>query len=126
MNSIAPTPSIPVTLIMGDGIGPEIAEATIAVVNALGTGIEWEYREAGMAAVKLYNDPRAVAEASGIITRFGCRRIAEFACQYALKTGRKKITIVHKANILKALTGLFLETCQEVGRQYQDRLSIEE
>jgi isocitrate dehydrogenase (NAD+) len=57
MNSIAPTPSIPVTLIMGDGIGPEIAEATIAVVNALGTGIEWEYREAGMAAVKLYNEP---------------------------------------------------------------------
>jgi isocitrate dehydrogenase (NAD+) len=76
--------------------------------------------------IPIGDDPRAVAEASGIITRFGCRRIAEFACQYALKTGRKKITIVHKANILKALTGLFLETCQEVGRQYQDRLSIEE
>jgi isocitrate dehydrogenase (NAD+) len=210
--SVSSNIPIPVTLIMGDGIGPEIVEATVAVVNALNTGIEWEYQEAGMAAVKLYNDPlpkntmesigrnrvalkgplitpigggyrsinvtlrkefqlfanirparsflpdglfkdvdvvlirenteglyvgvehyipigddpRAVAEASGIITRFGCRRIAEFACQYALKTGRKKITIVHKANILKALTGLFLQTCLEVGRQYQDRLTIEE
>jgi isocitrate dehydrogenase (NAD+) len=203
---------IPATLIMGDGIGPEIVDATCGVLSVLDAGIEWDYQEAGMAAVRLYgdplprstlesirrtrlalkgplttpvgggyrsinvtlrkefqlfanvrptrnflpdglfkdvdvvlirentegfyvevehyipigDDPRAVAEASGIITRFGCRRVAEFACQYALKTHRKKITIVHKANILKALTGLFLETCLEVGRQYQDRLTIEE
>jgi len=76
--------------------------------------------------VPIGDDPRAVAEASGIITRYGCRRIAEFAFDYAVRTGRRKVTIVHKANILKALTGLFLETAQAVGEAYADRLVIEE
>ncbi len=76
--------------------------------------------------VPIDDDPKAVAEASGIITRFGCRRIAKFAFQYALAQGRKKVTIVHKANIMKALTGLFLETAMDIGKQYQDRLVIED
>ena len=76
--------------------------------------------------IPIDDDPRAVAEASGIITRSGCRRIAEFAFEYALKNNRKKVTIVHKANILKALTGLFLETAQEIGKKYESRLLIEE
>ena len=67
-----------------------------------------------------------MAEASGIITRSGCKRIARFAFEYALRHGRKKVTVIHKANILKKLTGLFLETALDIGREYQGRLQIEE
>ncbi|HEU4762872.1 MAG TPA: isocitrate/isopropylmalate family dehydrogenase, partial [Gemmatimonadales bacterium] len=49
----------------------------------------------------------------------GARRIAEFAFEYALGNGRRKVTIVHKANVLKALTGLFLETGREVAKEYE-------
>tara|TARA_B100001250_G_C19772590_1_gene777915 strand:+ start:193 stop:1092 length:900 start_codon:yes stop_codon:yes gene_type:complete len=76
--------------------------------------------------IPIDDDPKAVAEASGIITRSGCRRIAKFTFEYAIRTGRKKITIVHKANILKALTGLFLETALEIGKEYKGKLEIEE
>ncbi len=76
--------------------------------------------------IPIDDDPKAVAEASGIITRSGCRRIAEFAFDLAIRHKRKKITIVHKANILKALTGLFLETAMDVGKQYNDKIEIEE
>lgn len=76
--------------------------------------------------IPIDGDPKAVAEASGIITRSGCRRIAEFTFDYAIKNNRKKVTIVHKANILKALTGLFLETAMEVGEKYKDKIEIEE
>jgi isocitrate dehydrogenase (NAD+) len=67
--------------------------------------------------IPIDDDPRAVAEASGIITRSGCRKIAKYTFDYAIKNNRKKITIVHKANILKKLTGLFLETTKEVGKE---------
>lgn len=76
--------------------------------------------------IPIDDDPHAVAEASGIITRSGCRRIAEFTFDYCVKNGRKKVTIVHKANILKALTGLFLETALDVGKAYENKLEIEE
>ena len=76
--------------------------------------------------IPIDDDPHAVAEASGIITRSGCRRIAEFTFEYARKIGRKKVTVVHKANILKALTGLFLETVMDVSKRYKDELIIEE
>jgi len=76
--------------------------------------------------VPIAGDPKAVAEASGIITRFGCRRFADFGFRYALDHGRRKVTIVHKANILKTLTGLFLETAMEIGQRYRDRLEIED
>ncbi len=76
--------------------------------------------------IQIGDDPRAVAEAAGIITRVGCRRIAEFAFEYALAHGRRKVTIVHKANILKALTGLFLEVCQEIGARYAGRVETDE
>jgi isocitrate dehydrogenase (NAD+) len=72
------------------------------------------------------NDPRAVAQSVGINTREGCRRIAEWAFEYAVLHGRKKVTIVHKANILKVLTGLFLDTARDVGERYRDRLEIED
>ena len=76
--------------------------------------------------IPIDDDPRAVAEASGIITRSGCRRIAEYAFEYAVQNNRQKVTIVHKANILKALTGLFLETAQQIGKAYESRIQIEE
>lgn len=208
----SPSKPIPATLIPGDGIGPEIVDVVVAVLDALGSPFEWDVQQAGMAGIaahgdplpeatmasvrrtglalkgplttpvgggfrsvnvrmreafQLYanvrpaktvipggryegidlvlfrenlegfyaahdyfvpvgDDPRAVAVSSGISTRAGCRRIAEYAFEYALRHGRRKVTIVHKANILKALTGLFLETAQEVGQRYADRLQIEE
>tara|TARA_R110002072_G_scaffold30092_1_gene94192 strand:- start:13378 stop:14235 length:858 start_codon:yes stop_codon:yes gene_type:complete len=67
--------------------------------------------------IPIDGDPKAVAEASGIITRSGCRKIAKYTFDYAIKNNRKKITIVHKANILKKLTGLFLETAREVSKE---------
>ena len=76
--------------------------------------------------IPIDDDPRAVAEASGIITRSGCRNISEFAFDYAVKHNRKKVTIVHKANILKALTGLFLETALDIGKKYESKIKIEE
>jgi isocitrate dehydrogenase (NAD+) len=203
---------IPATLIPGDGIGPEIVESIVLVLDALGAPFVWEVHQAGMAGVEAFgdplprstldsiwrtrlalkgplttpvgggyrssnvrlreefhlyanvrpaltlvpggryedidvvlvrenleglyvgfehyipidDDPRAVAIGSGINTRAGCRRIAEFAFEYAVRNGRKKVTIVHKANILKALTGLFLETAQDVGKRYAGRLQVDD
>jgi isocitrate dehydrogenase (NAD+) len=72
------------------------------------------------------DDPHAVAISSGVNTREGSRRIAEFAFDYALRNGRKKVTIVHKANVLKALTGVFLETAREVGKTYEGRVAFDD
>lgn len=72
------------------------------------------------------DDPHAVAISSGVNTRDGSRRIARFAFEHALKLGRKKVTIVHKANVLKALTGVFLETAQEVARAYEGRVACDD
>ncbi|MFP5307787.1 MAG: isocitrate/isopropylmalate dehydrogenase family protein [Gammaproteobacteria bacterium] len=203
--------AISVTLIRGDGIGPEIVDAVLQVLEALGAPFDWDEQPAGLGAeeahgdalpqrtldsiartrlalkgplatpvgsgirsinvrlreaFKLYanlrpartmvpgrydnvdivlvrenlegyyvgyehyipvgDDPRAVAQGVGINTREGCRRIAEWTFDYAVRQGRRKVTIVHKANILKVLTGLFLDTAYEVGEKYRDRLTIED
>lgn len=55
-----------------------------------------------------------------IISEMGARRIAKFAFEYARTHGRKKVTIVHKANILKASDGLFLDTARKVAKRYPD------
>src|SRR6202161_2299584 len=198
------TQPIPATLIPGDGIGPEIVESVLAVLDALGAPFQWDRQAAGLEGVKtagdplppqtiasirrtrlalkgpletpsgggyrssnvrlreefklyanlrpartlvpggrfdnvdlivvrenlegLYighehyiqidDDPHAVAMATGVNTRQGSRRLLEFAFEHAIATGRKKITIVHKANIMKALTGIFLETGLKL---YEDR-----
>ena len=203
---------IPATLIPGDGIGPEIVDATISILDALRAPFDWEICTAGLAGVKACGDPlppetidsirrtglalkgpletpvgggfrssnvrlreefhlyanvrpalslmpggryenidlvtirenteglyvgfehyipidgdmHAVAIGSGVNTRAGCRRIAEFAYEYAVRNKRRKVTIVHKANILKALTGLFRETASEVGRAYEGRVQTDE
>lgn len=203
---------IPATLIPGDGIGPEIVEATVAALDALGSPFVWDRQAAGLGAVKtlghplppatldsirrtrlalkgpldtpsgggyrssnvllreefklyanlrpartlipggrfdnidlvvvrenlegLYighehyiqidDDPHAVAMATGVNTRQGSRRLLEFAYEHAIATGRKKVTIVHKANIMKALTGIFLETGIELyERKYKGRFTLE-
>ena len=205
-------PPVPCTLIRGDGIGPEIVDAALKVLDAMKTPFVWREFPAGLEAIKksgdplppetlddiratrlalkaplttpvgggfrsvnvrlreelklfanvrpglsmlpdwkfqdvdivlirentggfyvgvehfipVGDDPRAVAEASGFMTREGCRRLARFAFEYALAAKRKKITVVHKANILKMLTGLFLESVQEVGREYAGRILLED
>jgi isocitrate dehydrogenase (NAD+) len=199
---------IPATLLPGDGIGPEIMDAVIQVLDALGAPFDWDRQQAGMAGIAaggdplpaatldsirrtklalkgplstpigggfrsvnvrlreefqlfanvrpahtlvpggrydnidlilvrenlegLYvafehyipigDDPHAVAMSSGVNTREGCRRIIRYAFEHALKQGRKKITLVHKANVLKALTGIFLETGQQIAKEYEGRI----
>ncbi len=204
--------TIPATLIPGDGIGPEIVEATLAALDALGAPFEWDRQIAGLEGVtsagdplpqatldsirrtrlalkgpletpsgggyrssnvrlreefKLYanlrpaltivpggrydkidlvvvrenleglyighehfvqidDDPHAVAMATGINTRAGCRHILEYAFEHAIATGRKKITIVHKANIMKALTGIFKETAEQMYEaKYKDKIAMD-
>jgi isocitrate dehydrogenase (NAD+) len=64
--------------------------------------------------------------ASGVNTRQGSRRLLEFAFEHAVATGRKKVTIVHKANIMKVLTGIFLEAGLELyERKYKGRFALE-
>jgi isocitrate dehydrogenase (NAD+) len=58
------------------------------------------------------------AESIRIITREGSRRIAHAAFEYAARNARRKVTIVHKANIQKFTDGLFLETCRDVAKDY--------
>jgi len=204
--------TIPVTLIPGDGIGPEVTEATLTVLEAVGAPFTYEWHLAGVAGLQkagdplpkatiesirktrlalkgplatpvgggfrssnvrlreefhlfanlrpartlipggryenidlvlvrenlegLYvgfehyipvgDDPHAVALASGVNTRAGGRRICEFAFEYAVKNNRKKVTLVHKANVLKALTGLFLEAGRDVSKQYEGRVACDE
>ncbi len=199
-----------VTLIPGDGIGPEITAATVAVLEATGVSFRWDAQLGGMAAVEkggdplpaltlesirrtrlalkgplttpvgsgfrsvnvglrkefqlyanvrpaytivpggrydgidivlirenlegLYvgvehfvpvgDDPRAVAESVAIVTRVGCERIVRYAFDYAVRNGRKKVTVVHKANILKMVSGLFLEVGQKVAAEYAGRVEF--
>src|SRR4249919_505051 len=68
--------------------------------------------------IKIGNDPRAAAESIAIITRAGSERIVRYAFDYAMKHGRKKVTLVHKANILKNSQGLFLDVGREISHEY--------
>jgi isocitrate dehydrogenase (NAD+) len=65
------------------------------------------------------DDPKALVQAMSVMTREGCRRVCKYAFEYAKKHGRKKVTIVHKANILKATSGLFLETGRQIAKEYE-------
>jgi len=76
--------------------------------------------------VKVGDDPRAVAQSSAVITRFGAERAVRYAFEYALKHGRKKVTLVHKANILKYSQGLFLAVGREVAKEYEGRIACDD
>jgi len=78
--------------------------------EGLYVGLDHSFRVAG--------DRRALAQAMSVITREGCERICRYAFEYAKAHGRRKVTIVHKANILKATSGLFLDTGRRVAQEY--------
>ena len=63
---------------------------------------------------------KSAAETIGIVTRFGSERIVHAAFEYARKYGRRKVTIVHKANIMKFSGGLFLDVAREVAQKYPE------
>ncbi|HEY7598915.1 MAG TPA: isocitrate/isopropylmalate family dehydrogenase, partial [Candidatus Limnocylindrales bacterium] len=66
------------------------------------------------------------AESIKIITRAASERIARFAFEYAVANGRRKVTAVHKANIMKLSDGLFLESCRRVAADYDGRIEFED
>ncbi|HEY7912484.1 MAG TPA: isocitrate dehydrogenase (NAD(+)) [Blastocatellia bacterium] len=191
-----------ITLIPGDGIGPEVVGATVSVIRAAGVKIEWESFVVGAEAMSRYGDPLpndliesikrnktalkgpvitpvgtgfvssnvrlrkaldlyanlrpikslkgvksryedvdlivvrentedlysglehevvpGVVESLKIITDRASRRIAHFAFDYARREGRKKVTAIHKANIMKMSDGLFLNCFREVAKQYPE------
>ncbi|PJK11299.1 isocitrate dehydrogenase [Lysobacteraceae bacterium NML08-0793] len=192
-----------ITVIRGDGIGPEIMDATLHVLDQMNLGLGYEEADAGMVALEKHGDllPQATLDsiarngvalksplttpvgegftsinvtlrkkfdlyanvrpaksfpntksrfASGVdlitirenteglyigegqtvsedgelatsvsrVTRKGAERIVRYAFELAQKTGRKKVTVVHKANILKSTSGLFLKTAREVAKDF--------
>ncbi|MGE6334510.1 isocitrate dehydrogenase [Stenotrophomonas sp. NPDC077659] len=193
-----------ITVIRGDGIGPEIMDATLFVLDQLNAGLEYEDADAGLAALEKHGDlmPAVTLESiarnkvalksplttpvgggftsinvslrrhfdlyanvrpahtfpntksrfdnvdlitvrentegaylaegqevsadgetafSGTrITRKGSERIVRYAFELAKSTGRKKVTAVHKANIIKSTSGLFLNVAREVAAQYPE------
>jgi isocitrate dehydrogenase (NAD+) len=76
--------------------------------------------------IKVAGDEHAAAQSIAVVTRYGAERIHRYACEYAIRHGRKKVTMVHKANILKYSQGLFLEVGRQVASEYAGRLEIEE
>ncbi len=204
--------TIHATLIPGDGIGPEVTDATVRLVAASGADITWDRQLAGMAAVAAHNDPmpdqtiasikrtklalkgpletpsgkgfrsinvalrkefdlyanvrpaktvlpnlrfkdvdiilvrenteglyigienyikigtdeRAAAQSIAVVTRYGAERIHRYAFDLAVRLGRKKVTLVHKANILKYSQGLFLDVGREIAKEYTGKVAVEE
>jgi len=96
-------------------------------------GIEFEEgrqeTKALISAIEKYSSKKILPD-SGIsikpISVSASRRIVKFAFEYALKNNRKKVTAVHKANIMKFTDGLFLEAARQVAAQYQGRVAFEE
>src|SRR5579871_3719340 len=196
--------SYPVTLIPGDGIGPEVADATVRAVNATGVSIDWQRADLNASIISkagqvlpphviesierthvglkgpvttpigggfpsvnvalrkqfdLYANVRPVHSLPGVKTRFddvkidmvifrentedlysglehevvkdvveslkvitrtASIRIARATFEYARREGRKKVTAVHKANIMKLADGLFLRCCREVAEEFKE------
>jgi isocitrate dehydrogenase (NAD+) len=86
--------------------------------EGLYVGMDFTFRVAG--------DRRALAQAMSVITREGCERVARYAFEYAKQNRRRKVTIVHKANILKSTSGLFLDTATRVAREYDGVIAYED
>ncbi len=76
--------------------------------------------------IKIGDDPRAAAESIALITRHGSDRVVRYAFEFALAHGREKVTLVHKANILKYSQGLFLDVGRMVAREYEGRVKFED
>jgi isocitrate dehydrogenase (NAD+) len=83
-----------------------------------------ENTEEFYAGIEHYIDPaRSAAETIGVVTRSGSERILKYAYEYARKHGRKKVTTVHKANILKYTGGLFLEVSRQLAPSYPELIA---
>ena len=76
--------------------------------------------------VGIGGDPRAAAESVMIVTRFGVERILRYAFDYAVANGRSKVTLAHKANILKYTQGLFLDVGREIAAEFEGRIEFED
>jgi isocitrate dehydrogenase (NAD+) len=76
--------------------------------------------------IKIGDDPIAAAQSMAVITRFGSERIIRYAFELAKAQGRKKVTLVHKANILKYSQGLFLDVGRAVAKEYAGTVASEE
>ncbi len=76
--------------------------------------------------VKVGDDPHAVAQSVAVVSRHGAERVIRYAFEFALKNGRKRVTVVHKANILKYSQGLFLEVGREIGKEYEGRIASDD
>lgn len=191
-----------ITLIPGDGIGPEVAYAAKKVIDATGVKINWDIQEAGIDQMEEWGTPmpqpvldsiiknkialkgpittpvgegfrsvnvalrkefdlyanlrpaktypgtlarfkdidlvvvrentedlyagvehmvgKDAAESIKIFTRSGCERIVRFAFDYAKREGRRKVTAVHKANIMKCTDGMFLEVARYIAKEYPE------
>jgi isocitrate dehydrogenase (NAD+) len=72
------------------------------------------------------DDPKAAAESVMVITRFGAERICRYAFEYAISHNRRKVTLAHKANILKYTQGLFLDIGREMAKEYEGRVEFED
>ena len=76
--------------------------------------------------VPIDGDPKAAAESVALITRGGSERIVRYAFEYAVSHKRRKVTLVHKANILKFSQGLFLDVGREVAKEYAGRVEFDD
>ena len=99
-------------------------------------GVETRYRDVDLIIVRENTEDLYIgiehrvgpdaAESIKIITRGASQRIARYAFEYAVRNGRRKVTAVHKANIMKLTDGLFLESCQQVAAEYEGRVAFED
>jgi isocitrate dehydrogenase (NAD+) len=76
--------------------------------------------------IRVGDDPQAVGVSQAIVTRFSCERIIRYAFEYAVRHGRKQVSIVHKANILRMASGLFLEVGRAIAKEYAGRVAVNE
>jgi len=76
--------------------------------------------------IPVAGDPKAAAESLMIITRHGSERIVRFAFEYAVAHNRQRVTLVHKANILKYTQGLFLDVGREIAAEYEGRVAFDD
>ena len=76
--------------------------------------------------IKVGDDPRAAAESIAVVTRAGSERVIRYAFEYAVAHGRKRVSLIHKANILKNTSGLFLDVGRDVAREYAGRVEFDD
>jgi len=76
--------------------------------------------------IKVGDDPQAAAESIALVTRAGSERIVRYAFEYALRHGRPRVTLIHKANILKFSQGLFRSVGDRLASEYEGRVAYDE